>query len=99
MEDPYEQAFARLRSAVLTGPGGLPREVRQALAEGRDVELRLRRYADKVRRHAYRVTDEDVDGLYEAGYSEDDVFEATVSVALGAAAERLEAGLRASGGR
>jgi alkylhydroperoxidase family enzyme len=71
--------------------------VRQALADGRDVEVRLRRYADKVRRHAYKIVDEDVDGLYEVGYSEDEVFEATVSVALGTAVERLEAGLLAIG--
>jgi alkylhydroperoxidase family enzyme len=99
VEDPYAEKFQRLRDSVLTGPGVLPRDVRQALAEGRDVEVRLHRYADKVRRHAYKVVDEDIEGLYEVGYSEDDVFEATVSVALGTAIERLEAGLAATGER
>jgi alkylhydroperoxidase family enzyme len=51
-------------------------------------------YLDKVRRHAYRTTDEDVQALKEAGYSEDEIFEYTVSAAVGAGLERLEAGLR-----
>lgn len=95
MRDPYADKFQRLRNSVLAGPGVLGPDVRQELAEGRDVQERLGSYADKVRRHAYKVVDEDVEGLYEAGFSEDEVFEATVSVALGAAVARLEAGLAA----
>lgn len=99
MNDPYAEKFRRLRDSVLAGPGMLPPDVRQALAQGRDVEGRLERYADKVRRHAYMVVDGDIEGLYEAGYGEDEVFEATVSVAVGTAVERLEAGLAAVGER
>ena len=51
-------------------------------------------YLDKVRRHAYAVTDEDVQALKDAGYSEDVIFEQTVSVAVAAGLERLDAGLR-----
>ena len=51
-------------------------------------------YLDKVRRHAYEVTDDDVRALKEAGHSEDEIFEHTVSAAAAAGLERLEAGLR-----
>jgi len=51
-------------------------------------------YLEKVRVHAYRVTDEDVAALKEAGHSEDEIFERTVSAAVAAGLERLEAGLR-----
>jgi alkylhydroperoxidase family enzyme len=51
-------------------------------------------YLDKVRRHAYTVTDEDVQALKDAGHSEDEIFEHTVSVAAAAGLERLDAGLR-----
>jgi alkylhydroperoxidase family enzyme len=51
------------------------------------------RYLEKVRRKAYAVTDDDVQALKEAGYSEDDIFEHTVSVAVAAGLERLAAGL------
>ena len=52
-------------------------------------------YLDKVRRHAYTVTDEDVQALKDAGHSEDEIFEQTVSAAAAAGLERLDAGLRA----
>lgn len=55
----------------------------------------LAAYVEKVRRHAYKVTDEDLDGLRQAGYSEDAIFELTLSVALGAALLRWDASLRA----
>ena len=51
-------------------------------------------YVDKVRRHAYRITDEEVQALKNAGYSEDEIFEHTVSAAVAAGLERLDAGLR-----
>ena len=52
-------------------------------------------YVDKVARHAYRVTDEDVTALQRGGASDDALFEITVSAALGAALGRLDRGLRA----
>ena len=51
-------------------------------------------YLDKIRRHAYTITDEDVQALKDAGHSEDEIFEHTVSVATAAGLERLDAGLR-----
>ena len=51
-------------------------------------------YADKVRHHAYRVVDGDVQALLDAGFSEDEVFELTVSVAVAAGLERWRAGTR-----
>jgi alkylhydroperoxidase family enzyme len=50
-------------------------------------------YLDKVRKNAYRVTDEDIRALKAAGYSEDVIFEQTVSVAVAAGLERLDAAL------
>ena len=52
-------------------------------------------YLEKVRLHAYKVTDGDVQALKDAGYSEDEIFEHTVSAAVAAGLERLEAGLGA----
>jgi alkylhydroperoxidase family enzyme len=46
-----------------------------------------------VRRNAYAVTDEDVRALKEAGYSDDAIFEQTVSVAVAAGLQRLDAAL------
>jgi alkylhydroperoxidase family enzyme len=52
-------------------------------------------YLDKVRRHAYTVTDADVDALKAAGFAEDEIFEQTVAVAVASGLERLDAGMAA----
>jgi hypothetical protein len=55
----------------------------------------LQRYIRKVALHAYKITDQDVEALKDAGYSEDAIFELTLSAALGAGMARLEIGLHA----
>ena len=69
-------------------------ELRAALPTG-EAPPDFDTYLDKVRRHAYEVADEDVLALKEAGYSEDEIFEHTVSAAAAAGLERLDAGLQA----
>jgi alkylhydroperoxidase family enzyme len=68
-------------------------ELRAALPK-REAPAEFDTYLDKVRRHAYTITDEDVQALKEAGHSEDEIFEHTVSAAAAAGLERLDAGLR-----
>jgi alkylhydroperoxidase family enzyme len=72
----------------------LVKALREAYPAGDD-PADFQPYLDKVRKHAYRVTDEDVAALKEAGHSEDEIFERTVAAAVAAGLERLEAGLRA----
>ncbi len=50
-------------------------------------------YLSKVRRHAYRVTDADVEALRADGFSEDEIFEQTVSAAVAEGLSRLDAAL------
>lgn len=50
----------------------------------------LRPYVDTVALHAYRITDDDILRLREAGHSQDEIFELTVSAAVGAGMGRLE---------
>ena len=71
----------------------LVQALREAVPAGDDPPA-FAPYVAKVREHAYRVTDEDVTALKEAGYSEDEIFERTVAAAVAAGLERLEAGLR-----
>lgn len=97
----YAAYTARLVDAVLTHPGHTPPELRRAVLEraagtgGRDVPPALADYVNKVAKHAYKVTDEDVGRLQQAGHSDDTLFEVTVAAALGAALGRLERGLAA----
>jgi alkylhydroperoxidase family enzyme len=91
----YREFVERLKSSVLDSPAHTSPVVRRAVAfgPGTQVPEALRSYADKVALHAYRVTDEDVDALKRAGYTEDQIFEVTAAAAVGAAVRRLERGL------
>jgi alkylhydroperoxidase family enzyme len=66
----------------------------QAAQSDREAPPDFGAYLDKVRRRAHTITDEDVQTLKEAGHSEDEIFEHTVSAAVAAGLERLDAGLR-----
>ena len=68
--------------------------LREAAVPDREASAGFGPYLEKVRRRAYTVTDADVQALKDAGHSEDEIFEQTVSVAVAAGLERLDAGLR-----
>jgi alkylhydroperoxidase family enzyme len=74
---------------------GLIAELRAAAQPERPGPPELAPYLEKVRRHAVEVTDADVQQLKDAGFSEDEIFEHTISAAVAAGLERLEAGLEA----
>lgn len=92
-----EALFAVLRHAVLDGPGSTPSRVRHVVAHAKldEISHELRGYVDTMREHAWRSTDEQVRELLTVGWSEDQVYELTVAVALGAGQRRLDAGLAA----
>lgn len=91
----YDEHVTRVTHAVLDSAGVTSTAIRWAAFHRRfdDLPAALRPYVDLVARHAYRVTDEDVAALKQAGYSEDAIFEITAAAALGAAVVRLERGL------
>jgi alkylhydroperoxidase family enzyme len=94
VSDRYSHAIAELERATLEHPGALDFDVRIAAAFGGELSEPLAGYVDKVRRHAYKVVDADIERLREAGYSEDEIFEATAAAAVGAGLMRLRAALR-----
>jgi alkylhydroperoxidase/carboxymuconolactone decarboxylase family protein YurZ len=93
MTDRFAELRAATGAALLRGPGATPAELRQAVAAGRPPSA-LSPIVEKIRAHAYRVTDGDVNAL-RGQYTEDQLFEIIVSAAFGAAEEQLTAGLRA----
>lgn len=68
-------------------------DLRAAAQPSRPAPPEFAAYLEKVRRHAYKVTDADVEALKDAGYSDDEIFEQTVSAAVAAGLLRLERGL------
>lgn len=93
--DPYHRRLSRVQNAVLNGPATLPVTIRQTISEGHELPGPLGAYAKKVAEHAYLITDEDIAELKQANYTDDQIFEATVSAALGAGLVRLDCVLRA----
>jgi hypothetical protein len=93
--DPYVERIRRLSVRVLTEPGSLDVAIRGAAAVGDALPPPLGGYVQKVRNHAYRVRDDDVDALLGAGYSEQQIFELTQAAAFGAGLVRLEAAMAA----
>jgi len=73
----------------------LIKQLREAAQPERPVPPEFATYLEKVRQHAYKVTDRDVEALKGASFSEDEIFEQTVSTAVAAGLERLDAGLGA----
>jgi alkylhydroperoxidase family enzyme len=107
MDGRYEPLVQRLNQVILHGQGVTNPALRQSIEsqaaesggrsseQGSEVPAALTKYIEKVAQHAYKVTDADIEALQQAGYSEDAIFEITVSAALGAAMGRLERGLAA----
>ena len=88
--DPYAHKLERLRYAVVSGPGSLAPNIRQAITERTYNSSPLGAFAQKVAEHASIVNDEDIQVLHRAHYSDDQIFEAAVSAALGAGLYRLD---------
>lgn len=90
LHDPYAKKMERLRHAVLSGPGSLPPDVRQAISEGARLSGALDVFVQKIVAEASTLTDDDIAELHRTGYTDDQIFEAIVSAAVGAGLFRLE---------
>jgi len=94
-DDGFDAQIAELRARILDRPAELePARRREAFA-GTSAEPTLAAFCARVAAQAYTVTDDDIAQLREVGYSEDQVFEATICAAVGAGLVRLEKGLAA----
>ena len=92
--DPHAGLRDAVLDGVLNGAGESDPAIRNAVADRTNVPAELDVLVDKIHRHAYKVTDEDVASL-QAKYGDDRMFEIIVSSALGASRQRLLAGLAA----
>lgn len=106
MHDRHAESMQRMVDAILTTPGDTETALRRAIEAraatygGRpgqigEIASNLSGYVDKVALYAYKTTDANIEKLLQAGYSEDAIFEITLSAALGAGLAWLERGLAA----
>ncbi len=98
-----ERQLEMIRLAALTSPGETSTALRSAVeadaalrdggrreAPVEEIPQELTGFLTKVSANAAGITTEDLAALQTAGYSEDAIFEISVSAALGAAFARLE---------
>jgi len=96
METRYSEKLRRIEDRLIAGPGQLDQLIRRSVVEGGESgDDILDAYVDKVRHHAYKIVDGDIEALKAAGWSEDQIYELSICAAFGAAKHRLDAGLRA----
>jgi len=89
------QARTSLIKRSLEGDGKASPSERRAAFNNSGLAEPLAALADKVARHAYRVTDEDIVAARESGLSEDQIFEIVVCGAIGAATRQYDTALAA----
>ncbi len=109
MSQSIHSTIRQLRDSVLTSAGETTPEERQrvalwsvALEQGtahQPMPEPLAKVLAKVVHSPYKVTDEDIQALREAGYSEDAIFELILSAAVGIAMRRYERGMAALHGQ
>ena len=80
---------------ILEGDGNSSPSDRRAAFNNSGVAEPLGTLVDKVAKHAYRVTDEDVTAAKMSGLNEDQVFEIVVCAAIGQATRQYETALAA----
>ena len=89
------QARKALVARILDGRGDAsPDQRRAAFSNGRLPEP-VSRLVEKVAKHAYKVTNEDLEAVRIAGFTEDQIFELVVCTAIGVATRQYEAALAA----
>ncbi|KAA0115895.1 hypothetical protein [Mycolicibacterium sp. P9-22] len=85
-------AIGRLRHSVLDGPGSTDPALRSAAASGAPMPEPWESFTARVRDASYTIGAAEIDHLLAAGNTEDDIFEATVAAATGAAIRAFDLG-------
>ena len=94
-EDKKRAAHRALVDRVLNGEGRASPELRARAFSNADLPAPLHALIDKVATRPTQVTDADFAAAKAAGFSEDQLFELVISVAVGQSARLYEAGLAA----
>jgi alkylhydroperoxidase family enzyme len=80
---------------ILEGDGRAPHAQRRAAFDNSGLTGPLRTLTEKMTKHAYKVTDEDIAAARSSGLTEDQIFELAVCAAVGQATRQYETALAA----
>jgi alkylhydroperoxidase family enzyme len=90
-----KQAHRALVARIVEGAGKASHAQRRAAFDNAGHTDSLSTLIDKVARHAYKITDEDIAAARTSGLSEDQIFEIVVCAAIGQATRQYDAALAA----
>src|ERR687891_2933615 len=88
-------ARTALMARIFVGEGRASHAQRRAAFDNAGLADPLRTLIDKVARHAYKVTDQDIAAARASGLSEDEIFELVVCAAVGQATRQHDTALAA----
>jgi len=78
---------------ILEGEGKASQAQRRAIFNNAELTKPLSILIDKVVKYSYKVTDEDITAVKDAGFSEDQIFELVICAATGQATRQYNAGI------
>jgi hypothetical protein len=84
------QARKALVARILEGDGKASRAQRHAAFDNAGLPEPVNMLIDKVNKHAYRITDEDIVAARASGLTEDQIFEMVVCAAIGQASRQYD---------
>jgi hypothetical protein len=84
-----------LIARVLDGDGRAPHSLRRAAFDNEGLADPMGALIEKVAKHAYRVTDEDIAAAGASDLSEDQIFETIVCAAIGQATRQHDGAVEA----
>jgi len=89
------QARRAVVARILQGDGRASHAQRRAAFDNAGLAEPLATLIDKVAKHAYKVTDDDIAAAKTSGLSEDQIFEIVVCAAIGQATRQYDRALAA----
>ena len=89
------KAHQALEARILEGDGKASHAQRRAAFDNAGFAKPLNTLIDKVTKHAYQVTDEDIAAARASGLTEDQIFEMVVCAAIGQSSRQYDKALAA----
>jgi hypothetical protein len=89
------QARRAVVARILEGDGSASHAQRRAAFDNAELTEPLRTLIEKIAKHAYKVTDDDIAAVLASGLSEDQIFELAVCAAIGEATRQYDTALAA----
>jgi hypothetical protein len=93
--DRFRELRTGVRQAILDREGKTDRATRRKAYEGEGTPGAIAEYVATVQRNAYRVDDDMMAAVRQAGLDDDAIFELTVATAVGEATRQFDAAMAA----